>query len=219
MKYCLTENLKSNLVFFFVFCGLFLGPLRAAADTSGLFCGVKVGTLGVGADVGYSFFSFLKLRGNINYFAVDLDWNEKDKAAVSMDANIKSSTLGALLDFHPFAGSFRLTGGLYRNRLDFKMDQVLEVSVGGSKKRYAAHSDVKFNKVSPYVGIGYGSTNSSGLSFNFDLGLLFLGDPTARYSGGGKSGSEISEEIDKLEHDVKKYAFWPVTMFGLTYRF
>ncbi len=224
MKFFLTAKLKSCSTFLLVSCWLFFlsfGAIALADEASpvsttsgtGPFMGLKVGTLGLGADMGYAFSDFFKTRLNVNYFTLDKDWDDDDEGdePLSTNASIDCLTAGLLLDLHPFRNGFRLTGGIYHNGLEFKMDE----DFGAWK----AHSSVEFNKVAPYAGIGYGNTNENGLSFNFDIGAMFLGSPKAHYSNPAKSQAEIEEEIKDLEDDLEGLPCYPVVMLGITYRF
>ncbi len=216
MKRFWANRLKGCFVFCYLCVALSCFPLQASAD-SGIALGVKLGTLGLGGDIGYSFNDFFRVRGNVNYFSIDFDWGDKDKNALSMDASIGGLTAGVLLDVHPFGGGFRLTGGLYRNGIELEMDESFQY--GG--KSYSSHSRIKFKKTAPYIGIGYGGSNDSGFSFTLDSGILFLGDVMADYSTDepGKGAAGIARELEDLKDDAKKFLFWPVTMVGVTYRF
>ncbi|HHD56835.1 MAG TPA: hypothetical protein ENK89_04065, partial [Desulfobulbaceae bacterium] len=80
---------------------------------------LKGGTLGVGAEVGIGLSEDFVLRGGVNYLKFDFD-STIDKVDYNMEPEFKNGSL--LLDWHPFSGAFRLTGGVYLNNNEIDVD-------------------------------------------------------------------------------------------------
>jgi len=83
-------------------------------------------------------------------------------------------------------------------------------------------ADISFNKVAPYIGIGFGdpTAGSKGLGFTFDIGTVFQGAPKAKLSATGLIEPSASpEQQEKLESNLSWFKFYPVVSFGLTYKF
>jgi hypothetical protein len=89
-------------------------------------------------------------------------------------------------------------------------------------------SSATFNALAPYAGVGWssGTGKSGGLSFAFDIGILFQGSPSIEnYHATGSVADDpafqddVDKEVAKLEDDLDSYKFYPVAALTLTYRF
>lgn len=199
-------------------------------ESSNFFISPHVSTLGLGLDLGYEFSSKVKGRLTGNYFTYSYD-DTYDSIDYGTDLDLFS--LGALLDIHPFANGFRLTGGVYYN--DNSLDLDAELSSGITYKFgnniYTANQlgsvsgDVTVNDFSPYVGIGWGTSakSKSNFYFSLDVGAMYHGSPSVDLS------VENYLELDQIEQDIKyeksdiesdiDFDWYPVVTVGLTYRF
>src|SRR5258706_16166578 len=74
--------------------------------------GVRAGTTGIGADVGVNVAPTLDARVGYSYLSYKTHYNSD----INYDAKIKLSNLNALLDWSPFPGGFRFSGGLIPNQ-------------------------------------------------------------------------------------------------------
>lgn len=191
--------------------------------------GVKVGTLGVGAELTTNvvpmFINARVLLSGLNY---DQTIND---TSVTYDAKLKLFSLGAMADVYPFAGKFRLTGGLFYNGNKLTMVGVPAAAsytfngttyVAGAGSSVTATVD--FNKVAPYVGIGFGDPVSSGspIGINVDLGVLYQGQAKTSLTTVGIPGvaaADIAAEKQKLDDALNNMKFYPVASIGVTFRF
>ena len=84
--------------------------------------------------------------------------------------------------------------------------------------------------VAPYAGIGFGNPVGSGahLTFQFDVGAVFTGTPTANLtvvcSAAGAAvcpqiQAAAQTEISNLESKTTDFKVWPVVNLGLAWRF
>ncbi len=189
--------------------------------------GVRAGTTGIGADVGVNVAPTLDARVGYSYFSYKTHY----KSDINYDAKLQLSNLNALLDWSPFPGAFRFSGGLIANQ-----NKVDLHSTGGSftvnGNAYASgdvNGTVKSGRsVAPYLGIGYGNVARAGVNFYFDLGIMFMGSPKASLSASCGSlnatqcaqlRSDLEEERAKIENDLKKYRYFPVANIGVTIGF
>ncbi|MDQ6975563.1 MAG: hypothetical protein Q9M22_03235 [Mariprofundaceae bacterium] len=193
--------------------------------------GAKVGTLGAGVEIVSNVVPML-VNARIQLNAYNLNRTITD-TQVSYDAKFKLLSFGALADVYPFAGKFRLTGGLYYNGNKLTMTGVPLVgsyTINGAT--YTAGqvgsltSTVDFNKIAPYAGIGFGDSISSGspIGFNFDLGVLYMGQPKTAITATGAAANpalaaSIAGEKQKLDDALKNMQFYPVASIGVTFRF
>jgi hypothetical protein len=190
------------------------GPLHAAG------IGVRAGTTGIGADVGFNVAPAIDAR--VGYSA--LTWSKDiDTSNATYKGDLKLSNLNALLDFHPLGPVFRLTGGIILN--DNKYDATGRPNSGPG----SINAQVKTgNRAAPYLGVGWGNVAGAGVNFYADLGLMFMGSPKATLSAdcSGLSASQCStlqsqaaSEQGALEDKLHRYKAFPVLSIGVTIGF
>ena len=208
-------------------------PLLAHAEI-GIYA--KGGTLGVGGGVGYGISDVLTARVGYTTLNINRDINTTD---VDYKGKFKLGGAEALLDWHPFAGTFRVTGGLVFNRNKIDVDAKLDQSVTISGQSYQASDlgslsgTVKFKTTVPYLGIGWGNVVGKDGNFHFiaDIGVEFQGSPDVKLSGGCSATTaltptqcdqlqaNIQAEEKDLNNKVSDYKWWPVLNVGVAYRF
>jgi hypothetical protein len=202
-----------------------------AAQAAGV--GVRAGTTGVGADVGFGLMPTLSARIGYSGLSYSTDIDVTD---VSYDTKLKLSNASALLDWSPL-GPFRLTGGFIFN--DNRAD-VTGVPSGGTYTingvTYPASAvgslsgSVKSgNRAAPYLGIGYGNVAGAGVNFYFDLGVMFQGEPKASLTAVcgpalppaqcATLQSDVAAEQARLQDDVRNFKYYPVANIGVTIGF
>jgi hypothetical protein len=150
------------------------------------------------------------------------------REGLTYTGDLKTSRGGAFLDWYPFAGSFRLVGGLTSN--DYKI--VLNGSgstgtINGKPVNLTGETfkvTVKYKPTTPYLGLGWGhQPGATGLGFFFDVGVQFGQFSTsAETTVVGKSGitqADVDTEVNKVKDDVAKVTALPSVALGLTYRF
>lgn len=205
--------------------------LPAAAD-SGVSIGVTGGTLGVGLQLGIAFTPYVALRGMVAGLDFSEDF-ESDSDDLDYDGDFELRNAGVILDYHPWGGWFRVSGGAFLN--DNKLEGEAEcedfdcdfggesdVLVRGDK----VSVEVEFNSVVPFVGVGWSGTfGDSGWQLQSDLGVLVLGDPDVDVELSGPSSSvpgvqsEAEDEAEDVEDDLEDLSVYPALMVGVSYRF
>ena len=193
--------------------------------------GAKVSTLGAGIEYERQFNELFGMRMGVNYFQYDGDFTVDD---IKYDTDVDLQTASALLDWYPFSGAFRLTGGVMYNgnEGDFSATPASPVTVGDVVFTPAQigtlNGSVTFNSVAPYVGLGWssGRDNKAGLSVSFDVGVLFQGAPNVEdYYATGLANSipgfqaQLDREAAKIEDELDPYQYYPVVALTLMYRF
>lgn len=201
-----------------------------SAQADGFALGVKASTLGAGVEVTTNLVPMM-LNGRIqlNGYNYSTTVNQTD---VSYDAKLKLFSVGALADFYPFGGKFRLTGGVYYNgnKLDITGVPNAAASFVFNGRTYTAaqigtvHGRMDFNKVAPYVGIGWGDAVSGGspLGLGVDIGVLYQGKPKTSISTSKTVpglAADIAAEKAKLDNSLNKFKFYPVAAISLSWRF
>lgn len=192
--------------------------------------GVRAGTTGIGGDIGFNVAPTLDARVGYSYLRYKTHYNSD----INYDAKLQLSNLNGLLDWSPFPGGFRFTGGLIANQNKADLN-----STGGTytlngmtynSNDASVNGTVKAGRsVAPYLGIGYGNVARAGVNFYFDLGIMFMGSPKVSLSascGGSLNAaqcaqlrSDLENERARIENDVKKYRYFPVANIGITIGF
>jgi hypothetical protein len=165
-------------------------PEGTGGPFSGLGVGVKVGVAGIGFDVATPLIpSRLNLRGGATFFSYTLNETTNDNLNVSGTLKLQNS--GIMLDWFPWHGSFRLSGGatVYNNK---GVTATLSEASGSS---FTLGND-KYYADGPLVGTGVfklggnaGGRVSFGwgnlvpkpghrFSFDTELGIEFVSKPT-----------------------------------------
>jgi hypothetical protein len=178
----------------------------------------KVGTLGIGAELGYRFNDYLGVRAGVNTGSYDFD---NEDAGINYNYGMDFDTIPVMLDWHVFGGSFRLTGGFVSNKNKLTGTATGDLEIGGETYNTTATSDISFDKSSTYVGLGWGSLPSStkGFGMNFDIGVLMHGTPTAKLSAPGVPDDDIAAEEASLNDELEDFKYWPVVSLGIGYTF
>jgi len=209
---------------------LFLAVSPAAWADVGVL--LKAGTLGAGLDVSKGIGEKLAVRLQANALNYDQDITVSD---VHYNAELDLRSAGVLLDWHPFSGAFRVSAGAYWNGNEasataratggtYEIDGTTYISAEVG----SLDGKIDFPSVAPYLGIGFGSAPKAGrgMSFSFDLGVLYQGEPnvnltvacgtTARCA---QLQSDVAAEMVTLQDGLKDFKFYSVVSFGIGYRF
>ncbi len=207
--------------------------VMAASGDVGI--GVKAGTLGAGVEVSFGLLDDLDLRGGINYIKFDFD-STISRVDYTMEPEFKNMT--ALLDWYPFSGAFRLTGGFSLNDNTVHLDgRVSRALIPSQYSQYAYLTDlvsiqgtVEFNPFAPYAGIGWSSSHgASGWGVSCDLGILFQGAATVSelsvvsgvdysvFQGG--VDSYLEKQKKEIQDELDKYEYYPVASIMVNYHF
>jgi len=190
----------------------------------------KASTLGLGAEIHFGFTSFFNLRVGLNNYSYTYDTTEDD---INYNFDLKLRSTSVLVDFHPFGGTFRLTGGLLKNDNEFQGDAALAGSydIGGTTYTSAEvgtlSGNISFDSPVPYIGLGWANNpGDSGFGVSFDIGVVMQGEPKADlFTQGGtlindpQFQDDLAAEELALQEDMKEFDAYPVISFGLQYRF
>ncbi len=220
------------LAFVLVVGAIGLGATSARSEVGAT---LKVGTQGIGADVTTGINKNLNARFNLNYFSygttIEGDEDEDEEGGGSVRPELTLLTIGALLDWHPWAQGFRLSAGIYLNKNKIDLTADLSPTVELNDREYTLSDlggTVDFNSLAPYLGLGYG--NSVGTDghwhFSFDLGVMFQGSPQVDLRATASDtalqsqlDADIAGEEKKLEDDLVFFTIYPVISLGVSYRF
>ncbi len=207
------------------------GSMVSASETGGFGVGVKGGTLGAGVELTYAISPRVTVSAGINKYTIS---STDTTADIDYDVDLDLNTVAVLANFHPFAGSFRITGGVMINSNELDMtanpDALGNYNINGIDYSVAQvgilKAGVDFKRIAPYAGIGFGHSASSGLGFTLDVGVLLQGNPNVDLTSTGGSLSndagflaELALEEANAEDDIKEFTLYPVVSAGLNFRF
>ena len=182
--------------------------------------GVKVGTLGIGIEYAVKVNEKLDLRLGVNKYDYSASGIE---SGVNYDIDLNLQTIAAIADYHAFDNGFVLSAGLMYNdnNLDFNANSGTH-TVGDTSYTTAIKGEVTFNKIAPYVGLGYSNvTKSAGWGFSTELGALYQGKAKVDLTttGGGVTTADIEKEENQLEDELSGYKWYPVLSVAVSYKF
>lgn len=191
------------------------------------------GLQGFGVGVGKSLSSMLGIRGDLNTGKLDRNLTE---SGTDYDARLKVQSAGVYADYFPFAGGFRLTGGLgvFGSNLSLNAQggtadiDGQQVDLNGEFVR----GKIKWPPAAPYVGIGFGHAQGErGFYFTTDLGV-FLGkfkssldvspgivQELSNRVGSQQAAQLIENERENLRSAVGDLKFVPSLQLSVGYRF
>ncbi len=218
-----------------LYAGGDITPAPVVVDETLWDVSASVGTLGVGGNIAYYLNKKFDIRFNVNGFKLNRHSTISD---IDYDVDARWLTAGALLDYHPFEGHFRLSAGLYYNgnKADGTARYTSTESFELGDHTYTGaeigqvDAKVDFDHAAPYLGIGYDSiSEKSHWGYTFDLGVLYQGsphvsavahpNPTLPQAMKDQIAQDIEKERQDIENDVHKYRFYPVVSVGVKYTF
>ncbi len=188
----------------------FVFPQRVSA-------GIKMSTLGFGIELAAPLSEkfYVRLGGNQFNFSVNEDFGDLN---INMEANLRLSSFTFFADWYPRGtmGIFHITAGLLigNNYVAATGTPWSSYEFGGYVITPEDIGDLSIKistpKVNPYAGIGFGrSVPNRRVSFNFELGALYLGPPVVEMEATGMI-SRTGEQGDLIAENMNDYRFWPV---------
>ena len=223
--------MKKFIILISAFAVLASASAQAQSSTGfGISAGVTAGIMeGAGLSFGLGITDNIRIRAGYSMFPNSLikeyplelpEWGSNPKTSTAITGNVSSSS-NLLLDFHPGAGSFRLTAGLFFGSGDFITvyntkplpdsyhNAGISYYLDGNRNNddvwnfYRIQTDddgilkgvIKTGAVRPYLGIGFGSAVPSGrVGAAFDLGVEYTGGLDLR-----TDAKNIKSEVESLQ--------------------
>lgn len=204
------------------------GTPVVAADTS---LGGKAATLGAGLELEQNFNDTFGARLGANYFSYTYTGTEDD---IAYDFDLDLLSFSAMVDWHPFSGTFRLTGGvLYNgNELNASAQPTLSYDIGGTVYTAAQVGNmngvIDFDDFAPYAGLGWNSTwgdEEGSWGLIADVGVVFQGKPKVDLTADGLLATDpgfltdLAAEEASLQESLDQFELYPVIAIGITRSF
>lgn len=196
-------------------------------DTRSYAVSAKGSTLGLGGEFTTSVASDINARVGLNMLDLDMDEEFDD---VEYDIGVDFSSYSALVDWHIFNGSFRVSGGVLSmdHELDMDARPTFEEDIGDNtytpEEIGTLSGSIEIDELAPYLGIGWGNplTSSRRWGFTCDLGVAFISPPDVSLSATGSAAGlaeDLIKERDEIEDDLEPFEFYPVIAVSLFFRF
>lgn len=190
----------------------------------------KISTLGLGIEAAFPMTQSVDGRIGINSYKYSFNQTSTSNGlATDYNGDLNLDSLEALADWHPFAGSFRMSGGLIYNNNKVNLAARPAngtVNIGGTTYSIApgesVNAAVSFRKIAPYLGIGWGRTpKNTGLSFTSDIGIMYQGTPKTSVTTNipGVTSADLSQASSDLNSSLNNFKFYPVISIGVGYTF
>ncbi len=213
-----------------LFCGAFLAA-GSSALAEGVAVGPQIGTLGPGIQAAAYLTPNLNLRAVGSY--VGLGFHGRVDTT-DYNADMRMSSMQGLIDWHPTDGNFRLTAGLVlnNNKITFNAKPSDPTTTIGDNEYPSSdvgelQGKATFDKIAPYIGIGYGNAvaEKTSLSFSLDVGVMYQGSPHVSLAATGPAAqnpafqSDLAKEQQDYQEVADKFKFYPVISIGICYQF
>jgi hypothetical protein len=199
-----------------------------APATAQVGIGLRASTLGVGGELSIRPSPYLGLRAGGNYLTFS---RQATIEGIDYDMTPRLQSGLAMVDLHPFGGSFHLSGGMLWNSNEGRVEAQLTGPVTIGSQTYqpsevgALTGVVGYSaKYVPYAGLGFSGRGR--VSLLFDLGVAFSGHPqVALTSASSLTGPEkvafdqnVQQEIQSIQADIDSRGYlryYPVVSLGL----
>ena len=208
---------------------LALSLLAGPAQAVDFGLGLNVGSQGAGVSGTLGINEQFAVRLGHNRFSTSGDL-EEDGVLYEVDVELAMTDL--LIDWHPWAGPFRVSLGYVSNNSDLSGTATITqpVDFGGVVITDGrATTELIFDESAYYLGVGWGNPTASekGFTFAADLGVVALGEPdfeitsvTANSTVGNVpvSQANIDQEEQNVQDELGDYLY-PVLRVGFVYAF
>ncbi|MCD4746076.1 MAG: hypothetical protein K8R58_07240 [Bacteroidales bacterium] len=187
---------------------------------------LRINTLGPGIGIIKYLSPSFNIRLGAGYFKYTYDDKIYD-LDIDQSCVLKLGSVSLLTDwyFAKDASKFHLTGGLVYNFTELKVTGVPynAYTVGGLVIQPddigKLEIEITPNKVNPYLSIGYGMLVSQQkvVSFNVELGALYMGDPHVDMTA-SEMITPTADQTEIIEDNFKGYNIYPILSFQLCFR-
>jgi hypothetical protein len=195
-------------------------------------------------EIGYKFGDNLNVRLGSSEFTNwdslvtnNLEIPSLNDIIFNQSGSIELKQLSALIDYYPWQGDFRFTGGITDNRIIFEAINYGDDEFIFNNRIFSDHAVDSTelviqltDGVSPYIGIGWstGFDRHSGFSFSGDLGFYYAVDYAVNFSAQcsdnatrfecTKVKTSARKEMHKLKQELELLLL-PMVGMGFSYKF
>lgn len=196
-------------------------------NLAGTNAGFGVSTFGLYGSVAYEVMPKLRLRGIVTGIPdFEFEFDEEDVGS-DITADGGFGGFAALADYHPYAGGFRVSGGLFVSNSELDGTGTGFESDGMRYEDARVEASARFtNEVAPMLALGYVGGGLRGWGFESEIGLIGVGgvDVTLDGTSGDPSvDREFEADLREMEAEANEtgemLVVYPWLSLGVTYRF
>ena len=221
-------------------------PQHGRSEVGRIGVGLRLSTLGAGAEVGVALADKLNVRGGFNIFQYSRGFNH-DGITYKGQLNLRSGE--AHLDWYPLGHTFHLSPGLlvYNGNGATATANVpggSTFTLGGTTytsdptNPIMGTGKLDFVKAAPTAMFGFGNLvpQNRHFTYNFELGAVFQGSARTKLNLTGNAcdstglncvnaatdptvQSNVVAEQTKINNKLSPFKYYPVISFGFGYRF
>lgn len=210
-----------------------IGPAiaHAAITAPPVAVSLGLGTEGIGGAISTQLVPHtLNLNVGLSRFGHDFNFTADN---ANFGAHLRLGAVPVVLSWYPFRGNFSLDAGAFINQ-----NQVSATAAPDAGGIYTINGDrytsaevgsmsgkTNFNRIAPYVGIGWGNPFAGGRwSFLANVGAMYEGNPRVRLNATGAAANpKLAADVEAAQHSVNSKLnflnWWPVVTVGIAYRF
>jgi hypothetical protein len=214
-------------------------PFRTAAF------GIKANTLGAGAELATPLFRRFNLRSGANFLAFTSPFGID---GVNYDANLHFRSSQSTLDWFPLGGSFHISPGILYAKNTVSSTATVPAGQSftlGDQDFINSVADPVYGKMSlvyprsfsPMLLLGFGNIlprSTRRLSIPVELGVAYTSAPTINvnltgiactnqgctsFATNSEAQASLTQEIQKINEDLKKVPVYPILSLGVAYHF
>jgi hypothetical protein len=195
--------------------------------------GGDIGTMGVGAEVGFMASPHFTLRGGFDYFRYD---GEANSATLTYKGHFHVATGGLFGDWHPWANGWLLSAGAFIGAREAGGGPELHAvnTIGGQTftldEARGINAKIKLDEFAPTLAVGYNNTfQHEHWGFKALAGVVFSEKPTvelSRLNGppldpatSQRLQAALLAEQDKIADRLHILQTYPLVQIGVAYRF
>lgn len=216
---------------------LVLAGLTGAAQAQSVYG--KVGLLGAG--LGYAQSINQNFGTRIDFTTMGSLNKNGTSGEFDYEGQFKYNQWGVYGDWFPFAGTFRLTGGVNVRQAHLtahaRPNQMGTVTIGDTTVNFGANDSatakIELPQTAPYLGLGWGhnvAAQSPGFSFFADIGVS-IGKPKVSLNlneslmaklnaaSNNQAQFEIDKQVNSIKDDADKIKIFPQAYIGVAYKF
>lgn len=193
---------------------------------------VGVGPLGLSVGAGKQLNENWRLRLGVHSGTIGNIRSNDDISGIDYEIRSKSKPgLSALADWYPLQDSgFHLSGGLILGRFEGKLhgrpndngNYDINGNIYSAAQVGELNGRVKYNSISPYLGVGWESKalGEKGWRFASELGVFYFGKAKASLSASkAAAGSALQRDVDAERGALAKNGLGVGLSLGATYAF
>jgi hypothetical protein len=207
--------------------------------------GIKANTLGAGAELATPLFRRFNLRSGVNFLAFAYPFGID---GVNYDANLHFRSSQSTLDWFPLGHSFHVSPGILYAKNAVSSTATVPAgqnfSLGDQDFVNSVVDPVHGNmslayprNFSPMLLLGFGNIlprTSRRLSLPVELGVAYTGAPTINvnltgtactnqgctsFATNSETQASLTQEIQKINEDLKRVPVYPILSMGVAYHF